>query len=86
MLSPLELIKYFKKKKINFFSGVPDSILKNFTNILDNSKNFEHYVCVNEGSAIGLAIGYFLRKKKLAVVYLQNLEPNFVYHLDNQFL
>ena len=72
MLSPLELIKYFKKKKINFFSGVPDSILKNFTNILDNSKNFEHYVCVNEGSAIGLAIGYFLRKKKLALVYLQN--------------
>ena len=64
MLDPLELISYFKKKKINFFSGVPDSVLKNFTNFLDNLKNTEHYVCVNEGSAVGLAIGYYLRKKK----------------------
>ena len=28
MISPLELLKYFKKKKINFFCGVPDSVLK----------------------------------------------------------
>ena len=72
MLDPLELISYFKKKKINFFSGVPDSVLKNFTNFLDNLKNTEHYVCVNEGSAVGLAIGYYLRKKKIGLVYLQN--------------
>ena len=72
MISPLELLKYFKKKKINFFCGVPDSVLKNFTNVLDNSKNLEHYICVNEGSAIGLAIGYYLRKTKIGLVYLQN--------------
>ena len=51
---------------------MPDSVLKNFTNVLDNSKNLEHYICVNEGSAIGLAIGYYLRKTKIGLVYLQN--------------
>lgn len=72
MLHPVELLKYFKEKKINFFCGVPDSVLKNFTNILDLTKNLEHYTCVNEGSAIGLAIGHYLKEKKIGLVYFQN--------------
>ena len=32
----------------------------------------EHFITANEGSAIALAIGYFLSKKKMACVYMQN--------------
>lgn len=59
--------KIFKKKKIDFFCGVPDSVLKNFTKNLKRN-----VITANEGSAIGMAIGYYLSKKKPAVVYLQN--------------
>ena len=63
----------FKKvsKHINFFVGVPDSVLKNFTNLLSASKR-KHLIAPNEGSAISIAIGYFLKKKKIPCVYMQN--------------
>ena len=63
----------FKKvsKHINFFVGVPDSVLKNFTNLLSVSKR-KHLIAPNEGSAISIAIGYFLKKKKIPCVYMQN--------------
>ncbi len=69
MISPRKLLNSFNKNNINFFTGVPDSVLKNFTNLLPNKKNF---VMANEGSSIGLAIGYFLKSKKIPLVYLQN--------------
>ena len=72
MLNSLELFTYFTKKKIKFFSGVPDSVLKNFIRELDFSKKIEHYICVNEGSAVGIAIGNYLKTKKISLVYLQN--------------
>ena len=34
------LIKNIKKNKIKFFSGVPDSVLKNLTNILEKKEKF----------------------------------------------
>ena len=36
-------IKFLKKKKINFFTGVPDSVLKNFSTCIE--KNKEHIIC-----------------------------------------
>tara|TARA_B100001057_G_scaffold501262_1_gene622824 strand:+ start:18703 stop:19815 length:1113 start_codon:yes stop_codon:yes gene_type:complete len=66
------LIKVFTKNKIDFFSGVPDSVLKNFLFNLKNLSFKKHIVAVNEGSAVGIAIGYFLAKKKRACVYMQN--------------
>ena len=72
MIDSHELFKYFLKKNISFFSGVPDSVLKNFTRELDFSKKIEHYICVNEGSAVGMAIGNYLKTKKISLVYLQN--------------
>ena len=35
-------------------------------------ENSQHYPAPNEGSAIGLAIGYHLSTNKLPLVYLQN--------------
>jgi len=69
MISPIILHK-FLKKKINFFSGVPDSILKSFSSVLDGSNN--HYICTNEGSAVSLAIGNYLTTGNLGLVYMQN--------------
>jgi len=64
---------FFKKIKIhtNFFAGVPDSVLKNFTNLLSNSTK-HHIIAPNEGSAISIGLGYYLSKKKVACVYMQN--------------
>ena len=52
MIDVKKLIKTFKDNNINFFAGVPDSVLKNFTNHLDIEKKFEHLILTNEGSAI----------------------------------
>ena len=35
-------LNFLKKKKINFFSGVPDSVLKYFSNAIDEIKN--HFI------------------------------------------
>jgi phosphonopyruvate decarboxylase len=72
MVDPNKILKFLEKKKINFFTGVPDSTLKNFTLLLENNKKIKHYPVYNEGSAVSLAIGYHLSKKKVACVYLQN--------------
>jgi phosphonopyruvate decarboxylase len=72
MIDVRNLIKSLKKSKINFYAGVPDSVLKNFTNCLDVEKKFEHLILPNEGSAVSVGIGYYLSKKKIPAVYMQN--------------
>ncbi len=59
---------------INFFAGVPDSLLKYFNYcITDKCKDLNNnFVTVNEGSAIALATGYYLANKKAGLVYMQN--------------
>ena len=61
----------FLTQRIRFFSGVPDSNLKFFINLL-SKKNISHHICVNEGSAVAMGIGYHLATKKIAGVYMQN--------------
>jgi len=69
MINPRDLLNKIKKNKINFFTGVPDSVLRGFIDLIPN-KN--HYMAQNEGSAISLATGYHLSTKKIGLVYLQN--------------
>ena len=69
MICPISFIKFLKKKEINFFSGVPDSVLKNFTENIPIEKN---YIMANEGLALSLGIGYFLKTKKIPLIYFQN--------------
>ena len=71
MLFVENLFKVLKKNKVNFFSGVPDSILKNFSLYLEKKK-LKNIVAANEGSAVSIGIGSFLEKKKISCVYLQN--------------
>ena len=68
-----DLLDYLLGQKIEFFSGVPDSLLKDFCLCMDDQvPNDKHIITANEGSAIALASGYFLAKKSLPLVYMQN--------------
>ncbi len=58
---------------IEFFTGVPDSLLKDFNAyIMDYVDNNKHIIASNEGAAIALAAGNYLATKKIALVYMQN--------------
>lgn len=73
MLEPRSLVNFLKQKEVNFYSGVPDSLLKDFcAYIEDESHPKNHIIAANEGASIALAIGYYLSTNKVPVVYLQN--------------
>ena len=72
MINVQNIFKVLKKKKINFFSGVPDSILKSFSSDLVKFDFVKHFPVFNEGSAVSLGIGYYLATKKIGLVYMQN--------------
>tara|TARA_B100000282_G_scaffold215829_1_gene159803 strand:+ start:14020 stop:15123 length:1104 start_codon:yes stop_codon:yes gene_type:complete len=72
MIDIIELIRILKKNKINFYTGVPDSILKSLSNYLCSKKKDQHIIATNEGSAVSLAIGYHLSTNKIPCVYMQN--------------
>ena len=70
MLDPKILFEAFIENKINFFAGVPDSLLKNFCScITDYKKSINHIIAANEGAAISLGIGYHLASNKIPLVY-----------------
>ena len=73
MLSPQFFFRALKEERINFFSGVPDSLLKNIcAYISDNTVDKNHIIAANEGNALSLGIGYHLATNELPLVYLQN--------------
>jgi len=72
-LIPQDFFKILSKKAISFYTGVPDSLLKNFCSYVnDNVSRENHIISTNEGSAIALAAGYYLSSGKPALVYMQN--------------
>src|SRR3989338_2382961 len=73
MISPKALSVILIKNGVGFFTGVPDSLLKDFcAYITDTAKPQTHVIAANEGNAIALAAGYYLATGKLGLVYLQN--------------
>ena len=68
-----KLLQALEQRGIHTIIGVPDSTLKQFCDGLQNYKgNINHYVPVNEGVAVGLAVGSYLADGKPACVYMQN--------------
>lgn len=58
---------------IEFFTGVPDSLLKDFGNCLyEKLPKGQHIIAANEGNAIALAAGSYIATGKISIVYLQN--------------
>lgn len=59
--------------EVDFFTGVPDSLLKDIcAYITDKTLPNNHIIAANEGNAISLGIGYHLATKKIPLIYLQN--------------
>ena len=63
MVNTEKFVSLLKKKKINFICGVPDSCVNNFVNSIKNHK-VKHMIAPNEGSAVALGIGNYLKTKK----------------------
>ncbi|MDR2701302.1 MAG: phosphonopyruvate decarboxylase [Spirochaetaceae bacterium] len=56
-----------------FFTGVPDSLLKSFCAwVTGHTAENSHIIAVNEGAAAALASGYHLATGKIPLVYMQN--------------
>ncbi len=72
MIKVVSLINILKKNNCNFFTGVPDSILKELSSSLKNKNKKNHIIATNEGSAVSLGIGYYLAKNKVPCIYMQN--------------
>lgn len=59
----------------DFYTGVPDSQLKELCNYLMNTYGIDekhHVIAANEGNCTALAAGYHLATGKIPVVYMQN--------------
>jgi phosphonopyruvate decarboxylase len=73
MIHPERFYKHLSGNGIDFFTGVPDSLLKSlllhFQQHIDPCK---HIITANEGLAVALASGYYISTGKLPMVYMQN--------------
>ena len=72
MIKVKSLINTLKKNKSDFFTGVPDSVLKELSFELQNKTKKNHIIASNEGSAISIGIGHYLSTKKIPTIYMQN--------------
>ena len=73
MLRPEFFVNTLKEHDIDFYAGVPDSLLKIIcAYITDNLPAEQNIIAANEGGAMGIAAGYHLATGKVPVVYMQN--------------
>lgn len=73
MVRPDFFVNTLKEHDIDFYAGVPDSLLKNICAYITDNLPAEHnIIAANEGGAMGIAAGYHLATGKVPVVYMQN--------------
>ena len=73
MIKPSNYLNCLNSFGINFFAGVPDSLLKEFCAcVKETCTQDNHLITANEGAAIGLGIGHYLGTGQVPMVYLQN--------------
>lgn len=73
MIKPADFYEKLNNIGIEFFAGVPDSLLKDFcAYVTDNTSNEKNIIAANEGNAIALAAGYNLSTDRVGLVYMQN--------------
>ena len=72
-IRPTDFYDQLVRHGVDFFSGVPDSLLKEFCLCIDDRiPKDKHIITANEGNAVALATGYYLAQKSLPLVYMQN--------------
>jgi phosphonopyruvate decarboxylase len=73
MIRPEYFVEQLGNHGIDFYAGVPDSLLKNLcAYIQDHMDAAHHIIAANEGGALGLAAGHHLATGKIGCVYMQN--------------
>lgn len=73
MISPKFFYDTLANHGIDFYAGVPDSLLKSLcAYITDHADTSHGIIAANEGGAMGLAVGHYLATGRIPVVYLQN--------------
>ena len=73
MIRPSFFYDTLKGFGIDFYAGVPDSLLKNLcAYITDYADERHNIIAANEGGAMGLAAGHYLATGQIPVVYMQN--------------
>ena len=73
MISPKFFYDTLASCGIDFYAGVPDSLLKNLcAYITDHADASHNIIAANEGGAMGLAAGHYLATGRIPVVYMQN--------------
>ena len=66
------LTNILKKNNSDFFTGVPDSVLKELSVYLQSKSLNKHIIASNVGAAVSIGIGYYLSTKKIPCIYMQN--------------
>ncbi|NLK06083.1 MAG: phosphonopyruvate decarboxylase, partial [Spirochaetales bacterium] len=73
MIDPSSFVQELQKQGTGFFTGVPDSLLKNLCAFITDSFDAEHHIiAANEGNAVALAAGHYLATGTIPMVYMQN--------------
>lgn len=73
MLTPQAAFAALEESGVRFFTGVPDSLLKDFcAYVTDHAAEDRHVIAANEGAAVALAAGFHLASGDLGLVYMQN--------------
>jgi phosphonopyruvate decarboxylase len=73
MVEPKAFVERLAGLGIDFFTGVPDSLLKDLcAYITEHCPAKNHVIAANEGGAVALATGYHLAGGKAGLVYMQN--------------
>lgn len=73
MLDPQKFVETLQRAGIDFFAGVPDSLLKDVCACMQATlPSSSHIITANEGNAVAMALGHFVASGKPGLVYLQN--------------
>ena len=72
MIEVTKFVGCLREAGVDFFTGVPDSLLKSFCAYVTDNCGENHVIAANEGGAVGLAAGHYLATGKPALVYMQN--------------
>lgn len=73
MIDPETFISVLREANVDFYAGVPDSLMSSFSAVLDEKKfPGKHIITACEGGAVSAAMGYHLATGKYGLVYMQN--------------
>jgi len=72
MINVKDFVSELKRNNFKFAAGVPDSLTKDLCFELEKQYKKNHVTCANEGSAIAEGIGFYLKEKRIPIIYMQN--------------